>query len=210
MIHGITSKTNQNMTDLSANVNVRTTHEMKKRIMDEAHKRGMTISECILFSLEDYWDIIENGRKTDAKEYNEIVFELENTENELAMANRKLERLTVEKEELLQQHALATKSIWQEANETAERLSKERITQERAIAVREYIEENLSRTVNTDQEKLQWYANRLSLYETETLKKVFQAVRQNTNIKDLPDVVQALVKQYYQQFLSNHQYVQIQ
>ncbi|GGD73398.1 hypothetical protein GCM10011514_41820 [Emticicia aquatilis] len=178
--------------------------------MDEAHKRGMTISECILFSLEDYWDIIENGRKTDAKEYNKIVFELENTENELAMANRKLERLRVEKEELLQQHALATKSIWQEANETAERLSKERITQERAIAVREYIEENFSRTVNTDQEKLQWYANRLSLYETDTLKKVFQAVRQNTNIKDLPDVVQALVKQYYQQFLSNHQYVQIQ
>lgn len=198
------------MTDLSANVNVRTTHEMKKRIMDEAHKRGMTISECILFSLEDYWDIIENGRKTDAKEYNEIVFELENTENELAMANRKIERLTVEKEELQQQYALTTKSIWQEANETAERLSKERIAQERTIAVREYLEENFSRTVNTEQEKLQWYVNRLSLYETDTLKKLFQVVRQNTDIKDLPDVAQYLVKQYYQQFLSNHQYVQIQ
>lgn len=68
----------------------------------------------------------------------------------------------------------------------------------------------MNSTVNTDQEKLQWYANRLSLYETDTLNKVFQAVRQNTNIKDLPDVVQALVRQYYQQFLSNNQYVQIQ
>lgn len=198
------------MTDLSANVNVRTTHEMKKRIMDEAHKRGMTISECILFSLEDYWNIIANGSKMDAKQYNELVTILERTEAELYNANQKILRLTAEKEDLQQQYALTIKNIWQEANETAERLSKERIEQERAIAVREYIEENLSRTVSTDQEKLQWYANRLSLYETDTLKKVFQAVRQNTNIKDFPDVVQGLVKQYYQQFLSNHQYVQIQ
>jgi len=198
------------MSDLSANLNVRTTHEMKKRIMDEAHKRGMTISECILFSLEDYWDILENGIKADVKQYNELVNVLENTETKLDKANNQIERLKAEKEELQQQYALTTKSIWQEANETAERLSKERIAKERAIAVREYIEKNLSSTVNTDQEKLQWYANRLSLYETDTLNKVFQAVRQNTNIKDLPDVVQALVRQYYQQFLSNNQYVQIQ
>lgn len=198
------------MSDLSANVNVRTTHEMKKRIMDEAHKRGMTISECILFSLEDYWDILENGIKADVKQYNELVNVLENTETKLDKANNQIEYLKAEKEELQQQYALSTKSIWQEANETAERLSKERIAQERAIAVREYIEKNLSSTVNTDQEKLQWYANRLSLYETDTLNKVFQAVRQNNDIKDLPDVVQGLVQQYYQQFLSKHQYVQIQ
>ncbi len=197
------------MSELSQNINVRTTHEMKKRIMDEAHKRGMTISECILFSLEDYWDIIQNGRKTDDKEYNELVFELENTENELAMANRKIERLTVEKEELLQRYDMKTKSIWQGAKETVEGLSQERIEQERGIAVREFIEENFHKLVNTDHEKIQFYKNRITQYETEVLKRVFQVAKRNPLIKDLPDVVEVLASQYYQQFLSNQKYAQL-
>lgn len=202
------------MSELSQNINVRTTHEMKKRIMDEAHKREMTISECILFSLEDYWGIIENGRKTDAKEYNEIVSELESTEHELAMANRKIERLIVEKEELQEQHNLKTKSIWQGAKETVEGLSQERIEQERGIAVREFMEENFNKLVNTDHEKIQFYKiqfykNRITQYETEVLKRVFQVVKRNPLVKDLPDVVEVLASEYYQQFLNNQKYAQL-
>ena len=197
------------MSELTQNINVRTTHEMKKRIMDEAHKRGMTLSECILFSLEDYWDIIENGRKTDDKEYNELVFELENTENELAKATRQIERLTVEKEEFQQRHNLTTKSVWQGAKETVEGWSQERIEQERGIAVREFMEENFNKLVNTDHEKIQFYKNRVTQYETEILKRVFQVVKRNPLVKDLPDVVEVLASEYYQQFLSHQKYAQL-
>lgn len=198
------------MSNLSTNVNIRTTHEMKKKIMDEAYKRGMTISECILFSLEDYWNIIEKGFEVDENKISQLSTLLETTQAELAESKTIIQNLTLERDELKNQHTVTNKGIWQEANETAERLSKERIEQERAIAVREYFEENFARIVNTDQEKLQWYIDRLSLYETDALKKVFQVVRQNARIKDLPDVVQGLVQQYYQQFLSNYKNVQIQ
>lgn len=192
------------MSDLSTNVNVRTTHEMKKRIMDEAHKRGMTISECILFSLEDYWNIIEKGNIANNSQLSTL---LQETQAELNDAKTQIEDLKNEKNELKSNNG--KKSFLREANETAGRLSQERIEQERAIAVREFVEENLDKFANSDQAKLQFYTNRLSQYETDVLKEIFKVVRENTRIKDLPDVVQMLANIYYQQFINKNQHVQL-
>lgn len=197
------------MSELSQNINVRTTHEMKKRIMDEAHKRGMTISECILFSLEDYWNLINKGDSRNDKENANLSVLLQKKQDELIEAQMLIEQLTNERHQLNDKFALTTKSVWQGANETAERLSQERIEQERGIAVREFIEENFHKLVNTDHEKIQFYKSRIDLYETEVLKKVFQIVKRNPRIKDLPDVVEVLASQYYQQFLSNQKYAQL-
>lgn len=112
------------MSDLSTNVNVRTTHEMKKRIMDEAHKRGMTISECILFSLEDYWNIIEKGNIANNSQLSTL---LQETQAELNAAKTQIEDLKNEKNELKSKFSNGKKSFLREANETAGRLSQERI-----------------------------------------------------------------------------------
>lgn len=197
------------MSELSQNINVRTTHEMKKRIMDEAHKRGMTISECILFSLEDYWNLINKGDSRNDKENANLSVILQKTQDELIEAQMLIEQLTNERNQLNDKFALTTKSVWQGAKETVEGLSQERIEQERGIAVREFIEENFHKLVNTDHEKIQFYKSRIDLYETEVLKKVFQIVKRNPRIKDLPDVVEVLASQYYQQFLSNQKYAQL-
>lgn len=194
------------MSDLSTNVNVRTTHEMKKRIMDEAHKRGMTISECILFSLEDYWNIIEKGNIANNSQLSTL---LQETQAELNAAKTQIEDLKNEKNELKSKFSNGKKSFLREANETAGRLSQERIEQVQAIAVREFIEENLDKFANSDQAKLQFYTNRLSQYETDVLKEIFKVVRENTRIKDLPDVVQMLANIYYQQFINKNQNVQL-
>ncbi len=194
------------MSDLSTNVNVRTTHEMKKRIMDEAHKRGMTISECILFSLEDYWNIIEKGNIANNSQLSTL---LQETQAELNAAKTQIEDLKNEKNELKSKFSNGKKSFLREANEIAGRLSQERIEQVQAIAVREFIEENLDKFANSDQAKLQFYTNRLSQYETDVLKEIFKVVRENTRIKDLPDVVQMLASIYYQQFINKNQNVQL-
>lgn len=197
------------MSELSQNINIRTTHEMKKRIMDEAHKRGMTISECILFSLEDYWTLIDKGYSGNDKETANLSALLQKKQDELIEAQVLIEQLTNERNQLNDKFASTTKSVWQGAKETVEGLSQERIEQERDIAVREFIEENFHKLVNTDHEKIQFYRNRINLYETEVLKRVFQVAKRNPLVKDLPDVVEILANQYYHQFISNPRYAQL-
>ena len=191
------------MSELTQNINVRTTHQMKKKVMDESHKRGMNMSEYILFSLEDYWNIIlqEKSHTSNDQEILRLTTLLLETQSELNSATTQLSQLSIGV------GTIKHKSVWQEANETAEKLTQERIDQEKAIAVQEFIEQNLSKLLTTEEEKLQWYANRLRLYETEILKKVFGVARKNPKVKDLPDVVQILANQYYQQFLTQPRHV---
>ncbi|MCU0468407.1 MAG: hypothetical protein MUF58_07380 [Arcicella sp.] len=42
------------MSELTQTINLRTTFEMKKRILDNAEKKGMNQSEYILFAVESY------------------------------------------------------------------------------------------------------------------------------------------------------------
>lgn len=157
-------------------------------------------------SLEDYWNIIEKGNIANNSQLSTL---LQETQAELNDAKTLIEDLKNEKNELKSKFSDGKKSFLREANETAKRLSRERIEQERAIAVREFIEENLDKFANSDQAKLQFYTNRLSQYETEVLKEIFKVVRENTRIKDLPDVVQMLANIYYQQFINKNQNVQL-
>lgn len=41
---------------LSANINVRTTLAIKKKLMDESDRRDMKMSEYVLFILETHWN----------------------------------------------------------------------------------------------------------------------------------------------------------
>lgn len=175
--------------------------------MDDAYKRGMTISECILFSLEDYWNLIVRGDSGNDKETANLSILLQKKQDELIEAQMLIEQLTNKKKQLNDKFTLTTKSVWQGAKETVEELSQERIEQERGMAVREFIEENFHKIVNTDHEKIQFYKSRIDMYETEVLKKVFQVVKRNPRIKDLPDVVEILASQYYQQFIIPQQHV---
>ena len=43
-------------TNLSTNINIRTTLDVKKKLMDESDKREMKMSEYVLFILETHWN----------------------------------------------------------------------------------------------------------------------------------------------------------
>ena len=96
-------------------------------------------------------------------------------------------------------------SIWQEANETALRLSREHIEQEKMLAVQQFREQSLNQIAQSDQE-VQWYANRLQQYENDMVKNIFNLTRQHPTlsqeIQDLPNVVHYLAYQFHQQFLN--------
>ena len=188
------------MSELSHNINVRLTHLMKKRIMDESHRVEMNMSEYILFSLEDYW-VVKNQPK--ALESNA---ELLRIQAELERAKSEITQLVSEKERLGSER----NSIWQEATDMANRLSHERIEQEKSLAVQSFRGQFVSRIANADQQ-LQWFNQRLKQYETNLVKDIFQITQQHPHlaqdIKDLPDVVHFLAYQFHQQFLKKEAHV---
>lgn len=187
------------MSELSHNINIRLTHQMKKRIMDESHHVGMNMSEYILFSLEDYW-VVKNQPK--AAESNAELLQIQ---AELERAKLEISQLVSEKSSLTERLSSQRNSIWQEASDMATRLSHERIEQEKQVAVQLFKGQFVSRLSNADQQ-LQWHNQRIQQYETNLLKDIFQITQQHPHlaqdIKDLPDVVHFLAYQFHQQFLN--------
>ena len=195
------------MSDLSQNINIRTTHQMKKKIMDESHRVTMNMSEYILFSMEDYWGMRNNGTTSQSnnEEQQRLSALLSNTQSELLKAKNEISQLLSDKNSLAETLHSQKNSIWQEANETALRLSHQNIEQEKALAVQQFREQSLNQIAQSDQQ-VQWYANRLQQYENDMVKSIFNLTRQHPTlsqeIQDLPNVVHYLAYQFHQQFLN--------
>jgi hypothetical protein len=195
------------MSDLSQNINIRTTHQMKKKIMDESHRVTMNMSEYILFSMEDYWGMKDNGTTSQFNNEEQLRLStlLSTTQSELLMAKNEISQLLTDKNSLTETLHSQKNSIWQEANETALRLSREHIEQEKTLAVQQFREQSMNQIAHSDQQT-QWYANRLQQYETDMVKNIFDVTRQHPTlsqeVRDLPDVVHYLAYQFHQQFLN--------
>lgn len=192
------------MSELSHNINVRLTHLMKKRIMDESHRVGMNMSEYILFSMEDYWVVKNQPKATESDA------ELLRVQAELERAKSEISQLVSEKTILTERLSSQKNSILQEATDMANRLSHERIEQEKQSAVQLFRGQFVSRLSNADQQ-LQWHNQRIQQYETNLVKDIFQITQQHPhlaqNIRDLPDVVHFLAYQFHQQFLNQPHHV---
>lgn len=195
------------MSELSQNINIRTTHEMKKKIMDESHRVTMNMSEYILFSIEDYWILKDSGTTSQTNNAEQLKFSelLSTAQTELLKAKNEISQLLTDKNSLTETLQSQKNSIWQEANETALRLSREHIEQEKMLAVQQFREQSLNQIAQSDQE-VQWYANRLQQYENDMVKNIFNLTRQHPTlsqeIQDLPNVVHYLAYQFHQQFLN--------
>lgn len=195
------------MSELSQNINIRTTHEMKKKIMDESHRVTMNMSEYILFSIEDYWILKDSGITSQTNNAEQLKFSelLSIAQTELLMAKNEISQLLTEKNSLTETLHSQKNSIWQEANETALRLSREHIEQEKMLAVQQFREQSLNQIAQSDQQ-VQWYVNRLQQYENDMVKNIFNLTRQHPTlsqeIQDLPNVVHYLAYQFHQQFLN--------
>ncbi len=187
------------MSELSQNINIRLTHQMKKRIMDESHRVAMNMSEYILFSLEDYW-LMKDEPKTAVSND-----ELLRTKAELEKAKSEINQLVSEKTTLTERLGSQRNSIWQEATEMANKLTQERIEQEKTLAVQIFKGQFMNKLATSDQQ-LQLYNQRLQMYETNLVKDIFQITQQHPHlaqdIRDLPDVVHYLAYHFHQQYLN--------
>jgi predicted DNA-binding protein len=180
------------MSELTQTINLRTTFEMKKRILDNAEKKGMNQSEYILFAVESYLKGVNTPSTSQADEDNSSQAII--LKEQLDAANQKLKTL----EETV---ASEKKSIWQEAMNLANKITSEKIQQAQSQAVREY-QEKYREEVDLNNQQLRMLQDRLYAYETPLLKQVFNFVRQNPQIRDYPDVVYFLVHCYSKQI--NH------
>lgn len=181
------------MSELTQTINLRTTFEMKKWILDNAEKKGMNQSEYILFAVESYLKGVSNPIMSEPN------IEVDNNQinilqGQLDIANQKLKTL----EETM---ALEKKSIWQEATDLANRVVSEKIQQAQSQAVREY-QEKYRDEVDFTNQQIKMLQDRLFAYETPLLKQVFQFAAHNHQIRDYPDVVYFLVHCYSKQI--NH------
>ena len=184
------------MSELTQTINIRTTFEMKKRILENAEKQGMNQSEYILFAVESYLKRISDQNSENILEVDNS--ELKQLQEQLAVTNNQLRQL---KEDT----AFEKKSILQEAVDLAHKMSSERIHQAQSQAVRLYQEKNRNEVDNTNQQ-IKILQERLFAYETPLLKEVFNYASQNPQIRDFPDVVHHLVHSYKQQIQQYSQY----
>jgi hypothetical protein len=183
--------------ELSQNINIRMNLQTKKKIMEEAHHHEMNMSEYILFLLEDYWESNhENELKAESQQLKELVSV---SQAEINEANAEINRLKTLLTTTHDNFNVEKNGIWDEAKATAQKLAKRHVEQERIIAVREFKENHLNKLVSNDREVVKQLRNRLVSYETNQLRELFEAVRHNETVRDLPDVVNALVGQYFKQ-----------
>ena len=184
------------MSELSQTINIRTTFEMKKRILENAEKKGMNQSEYILFAVENYLKGISSHNSESILEVDNI--QLKQLQEQLAATNDQLRQMREET-------AFEKKSILQEAADLAHKMSSERIQQAQTQAVRLYQEKNRSEVDNTNQQ-IKILQERVYAYETPLLKEVFNFVSKNPQIRDYPDVVYFLVHCYKQQIQQTQHY----
>ncbi len=184
------------MSDLTQSINIRTTFEMKKRILENAEKQSMNQSEYILFAVESYLKGISGPNSEGILEVDNI--QLKQLQEQLDATNNQLRQMREET-------AFEKKSILQEAADLAHKMSSERIQQAQTQAVRLYQEKSRSEVDNTNQQ-IKILQERLFAYETPLLKEVFNYASQNPQIRDFPDVVYFLVHCYKQQIQQTQQY----
>lgn len=174
------------MGDLTQMINIRTTFSMKKRIIENAEKQGMNLSEYVLFAIESYLngqvDSIYTCHSQDSAD---------KLNNELLKANQYIEQLK-------EQMVLERNKIWKEASNTINRYSMVKVQRTEEDTIKkiknQYIEE--LKKLATQNRLTQ---DRLYAYETPILKEVFKFASQNPQIRDYPDVVYFLVHCYYKQ-----------
>jgi hypothetical protein len=184
------------MSELTQTINIRTTFEMKRRILDNAAKKGMNQSEYILFAVESYLKGISNHISESNLEVDNS--QLTQLQEQLAATNNQLRQL---KEDV----TLEKKSILQEATDLAHKMSSERIQQAQVQAVRVYQEKRINEVDSTNQQ-IRILQERIFAYETPLLKEVFNYTSQNPQIRDYPDVVYFLLHCYKQQIQQYSQY----
>ena len=184
------------MSDLTQSINIRTTFEMKKRILENAEKQGMNQSEYILFAVESYLKRISDQNSESVLEVDNI--QLKQLQEQLEATNNQLRQMREET-------AFEKKSILQEAADLAHKMSSERIQQAQAQAVRLYQEKNRSEVDNNNQQ-VRVLQERIFAYETPLLKEIFNYSSQNPQIRDYPDVVYFLLHCYKQQIQQYSQY----
>lgn len=192
--------------NLSANINVRTTLDVKKKLMDEADKREMTMSEYVLFILETNWN-----KSNESPEQNSEILQLR---EELTEINKALQEaqthvieLTDKNSQLVESLSGEPKTLWQEAAETTNKLSEEHIQRQIDIALNGYQQQVREQLITNENQQIKILAGRLQLYETPLLKGIFNTLSQNNqNIKDLPDIVSVLTQHYYQEVIVPNQF----
>lgn len=184
------------MAELSQNINVRTTFQVKRKVMEESEKKEMKMSEYILYALESFWE------DSSAANTSFLEQELNDTKAQLLEAQATVTTLTAKNKELEEVISEMPKGAWQEANETSKMLTEEFVRDECERAVREYQRQQLGEMTKNENLHIQNLASRLKLYETPLLKSLYEIVKHNPAVKDLPDVVSILTQNYYQQFIN--------
>ena len=206
------------MSELTQNINVRVTHEMKKKIMDESHKREISISSYILFLIQDYW---EKSQKVSNNSQIEVI-EKELEDGEIRMSEYK--EIYLEAEDEIQRLCIYSNRLLEILEENSITIiHPKRITlSERVESINNgTLEEILKiekdpksiKAISQNKEllakssaKIRFLENRLNSYETPVLKKIFHFTQGYAStapyIKDLPDVVQFLSSAYTQQFIN--------
>ena len=175
------------MSELSQVINFRTTFNMKRRILENAEKKGMNQSEYILFAIESYL----NGS-------NKLGNSNDNSHNQLSVLRQELEKANLRIQELQENSTHEKKRIWQEATDLAHKEAEEKINEAQIQAVKRF-QETIKESLEEKKLQFNLLQERLYAYETPLLKKVFQLVSQNPQIKDYPDVVYFLLHCYYKQ-----------
>ena len=194
-----------NNINLSANINVRTTLVLKKKLMDEADKREMTMSEYILFILESNWNKLDAPRE----EYTEVLQlhqELGEVRKTLSETQQKVIEFKEINTQLKERLSDEPKTIWQEAAETTNKLSEQHIQRQVEIALNGYQQKLNEQLVINENQQIKNLADRIQLYETPLLKGIFSTLNQNNrSIRDLPDIVAVLTQHYYQEVIVPNQ-----
>ena len=192
--------------NLSANINVRTTLDVKKKLMDEADKREMTMSEYVLFILETNWNKLNESPEQN-NEILQLREELTEINKALHEAQIQVIELTDKNSQLVESLSGEPKTLWQEAADTTNKLSEEHIQRQIDIALNGYQQQVREQLITNENQQIKILAGRLQLYETPLLKGIFNTLSQNNQtIKDLPDIVSVLTQHYYQEVIVPNQF----
>jgi len=192
--------------NLSANINVRMTLDVKKKLMDEADRREMNMSEYVIFILETTWNKLNESSEPN-NEILQLREDLTKLNKALNEAQIQVIELTDKNYQLDESLSGEPKTLWQEATETTNKLGKEHIQRQIDIALNGYKQQLSEQSITNENQQIRILAGRLQLYETPLLKGIFNTLSHNNqNIKDLPDIVSVLTQHYYQEVIVPNQY----
>jgi regulator of replication initiation timing len=191
--------------NLSANINVRTTLDIKKKLMDESDKREMTMSEYVLFILETHWSKV-NAPQEENNEILRLYEELAEVRKTLLETQSKVVELRGENSQLIERLSEEPKTVWQEAVEATDKLSEDNIQKRIDIALNLYRQQLREEIVINENQQINSLLYRIQLYETPLLQGIFRTLSaKNLNIRDMPDVVAVLTQHYYQEIIVPNQ-----